>query len=92
MLLNKIKKQLGLLTKDMDKAQKLKFLKTIGYSGFGDIEKLSDEKKEDLYNFLLTKDSNSEYEIYEKNGYTISRPKNPKSVKDISFTFKGMKK
>ncbi len=83
MILDKILKQLSLLTKGKTPSEKMEFLKDIGYNSFKEIKQLTDEQKADLFNFLLTRGSTGSTT---ENGYKINRPEKPKSIKDISFS------
>lgn len=93
MLLERIYKQLSLLTKDMNSQEKIKFLKTLGYNHHKEIERLTEDERQHLLTALMTKNKDG-YIIEElkgtMSGYTISRAKNPRTVKDVGFYFKGL--
>ncbi len=94
MLLERIYKQLSLLTKDMNDQQKIKFLKkSFGFNHWNEIEQLTEDERRDLLTALMTKNKDG-YIIKELKGtmsdYQISRAKNPRTVKDVGFYFKGL--
>ena len=83
----------------MDQPEKIKFLKTIGYSSFSEIQALSESEQKHLLSHLMEKDK-SGYIVEEfKNGsnlagYTVSRPRvitSKSTTRDIGFGFKGLR-
>ena len=89
-VLNNIKELLGAQTKNMSKQEKAKFLSTLGYSSFKEIEALEYDQMFDFYEHIKNRKGLT-YSVREDvfKGYLISRPENPKSVRDISFKIKG---
>jgi hypothetical protein len=73
-----------------DKQTSLEFIKSLGYKAWQQLVDSDDESKREVLT-KLQEMKKLEYEVVEAGDYTIFRPKNPRYVKDIRFTFKGMK-
>jgi hypothetical protein len=89
-MINEIKNLMSDVCVDMDLNEKKNFLKTLGFERWDEIAKLDNEQLQDLKT-KLTDMKGKQMITFEQNGYIITRPRKPRSVKDIYFTIKGVK-
>ena len=90
--IDKIENMLRKMSVKLSKEEKRDFLKTLGFSSWYAVVNSSKEKQQALFT-KLSKSQNEVFIIDEDSlkNYTISRPENPKSVNEISFSIKGVR-
>lgn len=89
LVLKKIEERLAKMLKGKSKLEKAKILHTFGYT-WQEVTELDKEGMESFLAFLMEKPL-AAYQVDEDTfkGYTISRPENPRNVRDISFKING---